>query len=292
MLCGTVRRLRADGGPNYPVLFSFPTRARERHFHRHLTETAEADRTVAKALVGLTIATCARDHVNGHHGVAGTIWRLVGNGGHRLTLAHVPAHHGDLTPSTPARPIPTKIRSTGHRGPTPRGKAQSLPSLLVDMIEEYARRTDMPTSSGNWSTVGSARTRLASSTPTRSYRSVFGPCASQPGWNLSTAPPQAVPTTEITPRSVTLDVCRSASGWLVRSRGKLSASHRVPPAAQLASAVAVGCGGGGIAGPLLHRGGGRRLPVARVRGPQSAVPVIPRHFARAVWSGGLANVPE
>jgi hypothetical protein len=62
------RRLRADGGSNYPLLFSFPTRARERHFHRHLTETAQTGHRLADTLATLTIATCARDYVNGPYG--------------------------------------------------------------------------------------------------------------------------------------------------------------------------------------------------------------------------------
>ena len=99
------RRLRADGGPDYPVLFSFPTRHRERHFHRHITTSS--DRNVADALDTITIATCARDHVNGPHGIAGPVWRLVGNGGHSLTLADLPASHGHGGPLDPGPPTPT-----------------------------------------------------------------------------------------------------------------------------------------------------------------------------------------
>jgi hypothetical protein len=81
-----------------------PTRARERYFHRHLTEGATTDRKIANALASLTIATCARDHVSGPYGVAGPTWRLVGNGGHRLALDRLPAHHGDPSPLNPGPP--------------------------------------------------------------------------------------------------------------------------------------------------------------------------------------------
>jgi hypothetical protein len=98
------RRLHADGGPDYPILFSLPSRTRERHFHRHLAEAAVPDHRLADTLASLTIATCARDRINGQHGVAGTIWRLVGNGGHRLTLSSLPGHHGDPSPLNPGPP--------------------------------------------------------------------------------------------------------------------------------------------------------------------------------------------
>jgi hypothetical protein len=96
------QRLRTDGGPDYPILFSFPTRTRERHFHRHLTDAA--DHRLAATLANLTIATSARDHVNGPYQTAGTIWRLVCNGGHRLTLAQLPADHGQPSPLNPTPP--------------------------------------------------------------------------------------------------------------------------------------------------------------------------------------------
>jgi hypothetical protein len=62
-------------------------------------------RSLARRHAGhVTIATCARDHVNGPYRVARAIWRIVGNGGHRLTLADLPADHGDPSPLKPGPP--------------------------------------------------------------------------------------------------------------------------------------------------------------------------------------------
>ncbi|GAA4734230.1 hypothetical protein GCM10023263_91160 [Phytohabitans rumicis] len=90
------RRLRREGGPHYPVLFWLPTRAREQNLHRRLADGPTP---------GITIATAARDAVNGHS-PAGPIWRLYGNGRHRLHLADIPAHHGAAGPLNPAAPTP------------------------------------------------------------------------------------------------------------------------------------------------------------------------------------------
>ncbi|WBB52420.1 replication-relaxation family protein [Verrucosispora sp. WMMD573] len=99
------RRLRIDGGPDCTLLFSLPTRERERHFHHRLIDTAGRDHRIAAALATLTIATCARDRINGH-GPAGPIWRLVGNGGHRLRLADLPTTDEEPGPLNPGPPTP------------------------------------------------------------------------------------------------------------------------------------------------------------------------------------------
>lgn len=78
------RRPRADGGPDYLMLFWLSTRRRETHLHRHLAGAARS---------GVTVAKAARDSVDGHS-PAGPVWRLVGNGRHRLTLGQLPSGHG------------------------------------------------------------------------------------------------------------------------------------------------------------------------------------------------------
>ncbi|MFB6398167.1 replication-relaxation family protein [Polymorphospora lycopeni] len=97
------RRLRVDGGPGHVLLFSLPSRERERNLHHHLGETAGHDHRVADALATVAIATCARDRVNGH-GPAGPVWRLVGNGGHRLRLADLPTTEEEPGPLNPGPP--------------------------------------------------------------------------------------------------------------------------------------------------------------------------------------------
>jgi len=88
------RRLLHDGGPGYPVLFWLPSRARETFLHRQLTATVRA---------GLVVATAARDSLDGH-GPAGPVWRLAGNGRHRLHLADLPSDHGQPGPYAPGEP--------------------------------------------------------------------------------------------------------------------------------------------------------------------------------------------
>ncbi|WP_281365063.1 replication-relaxation family protein [Phytohabitans houttuyneae] len=90
------RRLRREGGPHYPVLFWLPTRAREQNLHRRLADGPTP---------GLVVATAARDTINGHS-PAGPIWRLYGNGRHRLHLADIPSHHATPGPLNPAAPTP------------------------------------------------------------------------------------------------------------------------------------------------------------------------------------------
>ena len=51
------------------------------------------------------MATAARDALDGHS-PAGPVWRLAGNGRHRLHLADLPSHHGRPGPYTPGPPTP------------------------------------------------------------------------------------------------------------------------------------------------------------------------------------------
>lgn len=67
----------------YPVLFWFPTAARELNFHAHLTRTGVPDPDP------VSVATAAADHATGAGGPAGPVWRVAGRGG-RVGL-------GDLT---------------------------------------------------------------------------------------------------------------------------------------------------------------------------------------------------
>ena len=78
------RRLRAQGGPGYPVLFWLGSRRRETNLHYRL-----ADHDTH----GVIVATAARDSLDGNS-PAGPVWRLFGNGRHRLTLAELPSHSG------------------------------------------------------------------------------------------------------------------------------------------------------------------------------------------------------
>jgi Replication-relaxation len=88
------RRLHAEGGPAYPVLFVLPNRAREQNLHRKLAERPEPTLTVA------TTAPEAGDDP------AGPVWRLAGNGRHRLPLAEIPSGHGRPGPLNPGPPEP------------------------------------------------------------------------------------------------------------------------------------------------------------------------------------------
>ncbi|MGW3618554.1 replication-relaxation family protein [Micromonospora arida] len=101
------RRLRMDGGPGHILLFSLPSRERERNFHTKLADAARHDHRVADALAALTVATCARDRINGHS-PAGPVWRLVGNGGHRLSLADLPTTDDEPGPLNPGPPLPAE----------------------------------------------------------------------------------------------------------------------------------------------------------------------------------------
>jgi len=88
------RRLRAEGGPPYPVLFALPNRTREQNLHRRL-----ADRPGPSLVVATTSPEAGDDP-------AGPVWRLVGNGRHRLALADLPGGHGQPGPLNPGPPGP------------------------------------------------------------------------------------------------------------------------------------------------------------------------------------------
>lgn len=88
------RRLHAEGGPTYPVLFVLPNRAREQNLHRKLAERPEPV---------LTIATTSPEVGSNP---AGPVWRVAGNGRHRLALADLPSSHGQPGPLNPGPPQP------------------------------------------------------------------------------------------------------------------------------------------------------------------------------------------
>ncbi|ROO60324.1 protein involved in plasmid replication-relaxation [Micromonospora sp. Llam0] len=83
------RRLRAEGGPQYPILFALPGRLREQNLHRKL-----ADRPEPSLIIATTSPESGPDP-------AGPVWRLAGNGRHRLTLADLPSNHGEPGPLNP-----------------------------------------------------------------------------------------------------------------------------------------------------------------------------------------------
>jgi hypothetical protein len=88
------RRLHAEGGPTYPILFVLPNRAREQNLHRKLADRPEPT---------LAIATTSPESGDDP---AGPVWRLAGNGRHRLTLAELPSGHGQPGPLNPGPPTP------------------------------------------------------------------------------------------------------------------------------------------------------------------------------------------
>jgi hypothetical protein len=90
------RRLHADGAPRLPVLFWLPTTARETNLHKRLAGISFA---------GVTVATAARDTTT-HAGLspADAIWRLAGNGRHRLRLAELPSAPGTSGAYNPGPP--------------------------------------------------------------------------------------------------------------------------------------------------------------------------------------------
>ena len=88
------RRLRSDGGPSYPVLFMLPSRTREQNLHRRFAEGLNA---------GVVVATTSPDSGTDP---ADAVWRLVGNGRHRLTLADLASSHGQPSPINPGAPTP------------------------------------------------------------------------------------------------------------------------------------------------------------------------------------------
>ncbi|MEJ3741812.1 replication-relaxation family protein [Actinomycetes bacterium KLBMP 9797] len=77
------RKVRAEGGPAWPVLFWLPTTTRETNLHKRLNGSAR----------GMVLATAARDAA-AEHGPAGPVWRLVGNGRRRLRLSELPGPVG------------------------------------------------------------------------------------------------------------------------------------------------------------------------------------------------------
>lgn len=92
------RRLRADGGPGWPVLFWLPTSVREANLHRRLS---------MMGALGVVVATASRDRaaaVDG--GPAGAVWKLAGNGRRRLGLAELPSRSEGAGPYNPGPPTP------------------------------------------------------------------------------------------------------------------------------------------------------------------------------------------
>jgi len=98
-------QLQAEGGPQYPVLFVLPSRAREQNLHRRLADAAEPTLTVA--------TTCPEAGPN----PAEAVWRLAGNGRHRLPLAELPSRHGQPGTRNPGPPTANDdpLRPHPHR---------------------------------------------------------------------------------------------------------------------------------------------------------------------------------
>jgi hypothetical protein len=90
------RRLRAEGGPQYPILFVLPSMLREQNLHRKLADRPEPT---------LVIATTSSDIGSEP---AGPAWRLAGNGRHRLALADLPSSHGQPGPLNPGPAQPAE----------------------------------------------------------------------------------------------------------------------------------------------------------------------------------------
>ncbi|WP_436536238.1 replication-relaxation family protein [Actinoplanes sp. HUAS TT8] len=91
---GAYRRLRADGGPAYPVLFALPSRAREQHLQAKLDN---------HPLGAVTVATCvSRPGVS----PAGPVWQVAGHPPRRISLAEIPGDHGPAGPLTPGPATP------------------------------------------------------------------------------------------------------------------------------------------------------------------------------------------
>ena len=88
------RLLHAEGGPPWPVLFVLPNRTREQNLHRKLADRPEPT---------LTVATTSPEAGSDP---AGPVWRLFGNGRHRLTLAEIPSGFGESGPLNPGLPEP------------------------------------------------------------------------------------------------------------------------------------------------------------------------------------------
>ena len=76
------------------VLFALPSRTREQNLHRRLAERPEPS---------LVIATTSPEAGSDP---ADPVWRLVGNGRHRLGPADLPGGHGQPGPLNPGPPGP------------------------------------------------------------------------------------------------------------------------------------------------------------------------------------------
>ncbi|KUL29445.1 hypothetical protein ADL15_27905 [Actinoplanes awajinensis subsp. mycoplanecinus] len=88
------RRLRADGGPGYAVLFALPNQAREQHLHAKLAD---------HLLAGPPVATCVT-----LPGVspAGPVWWLAADGPRRRSLAELTTDDGPAGPLSPGPATP------------------------------------------------------------------------------------------------------------------------------------------------------------------------------------------
>jgi hypothetical protein len=92
------QRLRAAGGPGWPVLFWLPTSTRETNLHRKLA---------ALGPLGVDVATTTADRAAAvDDGPAGAVWKLAGNGRRRLTLAELPGRVGEAGPYHPGPATP------------------------------------------------------------------------------------------------------------------------------------------------------------------------------------------
>jgi hypothetical protein len=88
------RRLAADGGPRYVVLFVLPSRVREQNLHRRLGEGLDP---------GVVVATTSPE---AGADPAGSVWRKLGNGRGRYRLAALPGPLGQSGPLNPGPPGP------------------------------------------------------------------------------------------------------------------------------------------------------------------------------------------
>ncbi|GIF98770.1 replication-relaxation family protein [Catellatospora citrea] len=82
------RRLRAEGGPGFPVLFWLGSRTREQNLHRRLNGKDH----------GTVVATATRE---GGLAAWQQVWKVQGNGRHRLPLHELPCDLGTPGPLNP-----------------------------------------------------------------------------------------------------------------------------------------------------------------------------------------------
>lgn len=98
--CDPYRRLRRDGGPDYPLLIWLPNPTREANLHRKLNGEA--------AYLGLTLATTTPAAADAHPDqITGPIWKIAGNGRKRQRLTELPCRPGKAGPYHPGPPTPT-----------------------------------------------------------------------------------------------------------------------------------------------------------------------------------------